>query len=99
VNKSADQLAEFVTDGDPLDALARFVDLVTPQLAARGFTQEAQGRDWAHWISGFQNVIRAYAFRETRTAGIRVYRQGDIPSGLGKEITAHVVDATGWTAS
>jgi hypothetical protein len=48
---------------------------------------------------GFQNVIRAYAFREAAVRGIRVYGQGEIPQDLGAELATHVRDATGWAAS
>ena len=66
------------------------MEVATPILSEFGYAVEAQGRSWAHWTRGFQNVIRAYARSDADGHGIIVVGQGEIPDGVGEALANRV---------
>jgi hypothetical protein len=45
-------------ENDPDSAFSSLIDLVSPTLASFRFAPEANGKSWAHWTCGFENVVR-----------------------------------------
>jgi hypothetical protein len=84
-----------VCESAPRDVLERFVDGVTPMLAARGFTFEKAwqpGTGWVHWTSGDDHRapgwghIRAWVVQDTSTAEIHVVARGCVSRRLQRAL-------------
>jgi hypothetical protein len=91
---------DFASEGDPLAALAAFVEIATPVFCEFGYAPEEKhpkaARDWMHWNRGPQDVIRAYAFSEGNRGGVSVTGQGEIPEGLAEAVIRRMAESTGW---
>jgi hypothetical protein len=98
---SAEFRIDFTSDDDPLACLATFIGLATPVLAQFGYTPEEKSersaKDWMHWNRGFQNVIRAHAFRHEGRSGVSILGQGEVPEGLEQAVIQRVAESTNWS--
>jgi hypothetical protein len=97
---SAELRIDFADDDDAIAMLATFVSVTAPVLERFGYTLEEKhkngARDWAHWNRDADNLIRAYAFRNSDRSGVRIIGQGEIPNDLEAAILQRVAESTDW---
>lgn len=93
----------FLADIPGLDALDRVVAIASPVLSTFGWTLEARGTSWAHWMVGGPlgtgSVIRAYAFDSSDERGVAISATGpyEIPAGVRQKLYGRIVEVTAWT--